>query len=180
MPEGKKSYAVNFILQDEQKTLNDKQIDAIMQKIIENLKKQLNAELRWFDHLTIYYLTIDMTEIELKERFKNFSIRIVKMVDSLPNTISGRAIGAQIVRSGTSPAANYRAACLAKSEKDFLNKLKMVEEELDETEHWMEVIAETEMIPQSRIELLRKECVELLKIIVSSIVSTRKHLNKTI
>ena len=56
----------------------------------------------------------------------------------------------------------------------------MVEEELDETEHWMEVIAETEMIPQSRIELLRKECVELLKIIVSSIVSTRKHLNKTI
>ncbi|MBR6494547.1 MAG: four helix bundle protein [Prevotella sp.] len=121
-----------------------------------------------------------MTEIELKERFKNFSIRIVKMVDSLPNTISGRAIGAQIVRSGTSPAANYRAACLAKSEKDFLNKLKMVEEELDETEHWMEVIAETEMIPQGRIELLRKECVELLKIIVSSIVSTRKHLNKTI
>ena len=51
------------------------------------------------------------------------------MVDSLPNTISARAIASQIVRSGTSPAANYRAACIGKSEKDFLNKLKMVEEE---------------------------------------------------
>ena len=83
-----------------------------------------------FDNLTIYYLTIDMTELELKERFKKFSIRIIKMVDSMPDTISGRAIGSQVVRSGTSPAANYRAACLGKSEKDFLNKLKMVEEEM--------------------------------------------------
>ena len=131
-----------------------------------------------FDHLTIYYLTIDMTESELKERLKSFSIRVVKMVDSLPNTISGRAIGTQIVRSGTSPAANYRAACLAKSEKDFLNKLKMVEEELDETCHWMEIITETGMLPQGRVELLQNECLELLKIIVSSIVSTRKHLNR--
>ena len=63
-----------------------------------------------------------MTEAELKERFKKFSIRIVKMVDSLPNTLSARAIGGQVVRSGTSPGANYRAACIAKSEKDFLNK----------------------------------------------------------
>ena len=131
-----------------------------------------------FDYLTIYYLTIDMTEGELKDRFKSFSIRIIKMVDSLPNTISGRAIGSQVVRSGTSPAANYRAACLAKSEKDFLNKLKMVEEELDETSHWLEIIFESELLPQSRVEPLRCECIELLKIIVSSIVSTRKHLNE--
>ena len=61
------------------------------------------------------------------------------MIDGLPNTISGRAIGSQIVRSGTSPAANYRAACIGKPERDFLNKLKMVEEELDETLHWLEV-----------------------------------------
>lgn len=64
------------------------------------------------------------------------------MVDKLPNTISGRAIGAQIVRSGTSPGAkNYRAACRAKSDKDFVNKLKIVEEELDETEYWIEIIS---------------------------------------
>ncbi len=121
-----------------------------------------------------------MTEEILKQRLKDFSIRIIKMVDGLPNTISGRAIGSQIVRSGTSPAANYRAACIGKSERDFLNKLKMVEEELDETLHWLEVIMETELLPKNRIELLYEENKELLKIIVSSIISTRKHLNRTI
>ena len=117
-----------------------------------------------------------MTELELKDRFKKFSIRIINMVDSMPDTISGRAIGSQVVRSGTSPAANYRAACLGKSEKDFLNKLKMVEEELDETSHWLEVIMETGMLPENRVKPLHTECVELLKIIISSVVSTRKHL----
>ena len=122
-------------------------------------------------------MTIAMTEQELRERFKKFSIRIIKMVDSMPNTISGRAIASQIVRSGTSPAANYRAACIGKSNRDFLNKLKMVEEELDETIHWMEIIMETEMLPKNRVQPLYDECVALLKIIVSSIVSTRKFLN---
>lgn len=100
------------------------------------------------------------------------------MVDSMPNTISGRAIAAQVIRSGTSPAANYRAACIGKSEKDFLNKLKMVEEELDETCHWLEVIMESEMLPRNRVEPLFDECGELLRIIVSSIISTRKHLSQ--
>ena len=118
-----------------------------------------------------------MTELELKERFKKFSIRIIKMVDSMPDTISGRAIGSQVVRSGTSPAANYRAACLGKSEKDFLNKLKMVEEELDETSHWLDVIIETGMLPENRVKPLYEECTELLRIIISSIISTRKHLD---
>lgn len=118
-----------------------------------------------------------MTEEELKERFKQFSIRIIKMVDSLPNTVSGRAIGSQVVRSGTSPAANYRAACIGKSEKDFLNKLKMVEEELDETSHWLEIIMETGMLPKSRLQQLEEECTELYRIIVKSIISTRKHLS---
>ncbi len=96
----------------------------------------------------------------------------------MPNTVSGRAVASQIVRSGTSPAANYRAACIGKSEKDFLNKLKMVEEELDETCHWLEVIMESEMLPRERVSPLHAECKELLSIIVSSIVSTRKHLSQ--
>ena len=107
-----------------------------------------------------------MTEEELKQRFKKFSVRIIKMVDCMPNTISGRTIANQIVRSGTSPAANYRAACIGKSNKDFLNKLKMVE-----------IIIETEMLPESRVQPLHDECIALLKIIVSSIVSTRRFLN---
>ena len=117
-----------------------------------------------------------MTELELKLRFRSFSNRIVRMVDAMPNTISSVAIAKQIVRSGTSPYANYRAACLGKSDKDFLNKLKMVEEELDETLHWLELIMEGGLLPQSRIQPLYDECTELLKITVSSIVSTRKYL----
>ena len=112
----------------------------------------------------------------MKERFKCFSVRVIKMVDSMPSTLSGKAIGSQLVRSGTSPAANYRAACIAKSEKDFLNKLKMVEEELDETCHWMEIVMDTNMLPQTRVLPLYDECKELLSIIIRSIVSTRKHL----
>ena len=62
-----------------------------------------------------------MTKEELKERFRDFSLRILRMVDAMPHTVSSLAIAKQIVRSGTSPAANYRAACYAKSSKDFVN-----------------------------------------------------------
>lgn len=80
-----------------------------------------------------------MNKDELRERMTDFAVRIVRMVDSMPSTVAGLAIARQIVRSGTSPSANYRAACLAKSDKDFINKLKMVEEELDETCHWLDI-----------------------------------------
>lgn len=81
-----------------------------------------------------------MNRDDMKNRLKMFAVRIIRLVDKLPNTSAGRAIGNQIVRSGTSPGANYRAACVGKSDKDFLNKLKMVEEELDETAYWLELI----------------------------------------
>lgn len=118
-----------------------------------------------------------MDKVELRIRLKDFAIRIIKMVDSMPRTIAADAIGRQVVRSGTSPSANYRAALLAKSDKDFLNKLKMVEEELDETLHWIEIIMETEMINTEKMNNIHQECHELLKIIVSTIVTTRKKLN---
>ena len=102
------------------------------------------------------------------------------MVDCMPHRISSMAIAKQIVRSGTSPAANYRAACLEKSDKDFLNKLKMVEEELDETIHLLEIIAESEMIPANKLLGLQQEAHELYKIIVSSIVTTRNRLAKEV
>ena len=110
-----------------------------------------------------------MQEEELKERFRQFSLRIIRMVDAMPHTISSLAIAKQVVRSGTSPAANYRAACLAKSEKDFVNKLKIVEEEIDETAHWLDIIMETEMLPKSRVQPLYDECLELCKITTKSI-----------
>lgn len=98
------------------------------------------------------------------------------MVDVMPNRISSLAIAKQIVRSGTSPAANYRAACIAKSDKDFLNKLKIVEEELDETLHWLAIIIETEMLPVNRMISIYSECEELLRITTKSIITMRDKL----
>lgn len=117
-----------------------------------------------------------MTKEELKERYRQFSIRIVKMVNAMPNTIAGNAIARQIVRSGTSPAANYRAACIAKSEKDFINKLKMVEEELDETCHWLSIIIDTDILPAYKVQPLYEEGLELVRITTKSIKSTKSRL----
>jgi four helix bundle protein len=117
-----------------------------------------------------------MTKEELKERFRQFSLRIINLVNNMPNNIAGNAIAKQIVRSGTSPAANYRAACLAKSDKDFLNKLKMVEEEIDETQHWLSIIMDTGMISKERVLLLYEESIELNRIIVKSIISTKSRI----
>ena len=94
----------------------------------------------------------------------------------MPDTISSVAIAKQIVRSGTSPYANYRAACLGKSDKDFLNKLKMVEEELDETGQWLELIMDTEKLPRHRVESIYNESQELQKIIASSILTMKRKL----
>ena len=113
-----------------------------------------------------------MTREEMKNRLKVFAVRVIKLVDKLPNTPAGRAIGNQVVRSGTSPGANYRAACIGKSDKDFLNKLNMVEEELDETAYWLELIMELELLQD-----LHHENKELVSIIVKSIITMRNKQN---
>jgi len=95
----------------------------------------------------------------------------------MPNNIAGNAIAKQIIRSGTSPAANYSAACIAKSNKDFLNKLKMVEEEIDETAHWLSVIMDAELLPASKVGDLYDESLELKKIIVRSIKTIRQTID---
>lgn len=108
-----------------------------------------------------------MREDELKKRLKNFAIRILKLIDSLPNTIAGRTIGNQLARSGTSTAANYRAACRGKSRADFTAKLGIVEEEA-ESEFWLEMIIETKMLKASLVEPLRQEASEIVAMMVSS------------
>ncbi len=118
-----------------------------------------------------------MNAIELKKRLQGFALRIIKLTEKLPNNITGRTLGNQIIRSGTSPGANYRAACLGKSDKDFLNKLKMVEEELDETLYWLELIILSDLIKENLLSDLITENHELLKIIVSSIVTMKKKIN---
>ena len=118
-----------------------------------------------------------MNKDELRERMSDFAVRIIKMVDALPPSISGNAVARQIIRSGTSPSANYRAACLAKSDKDFVNKLKMVEEDLDETCHWLDIIMRSQMMKETRLKPLYQECCELTNIIAKSIVTVKSRMS---
>jgi len=77
-----------------------------------------------------------MNETELKNRTKQFALRVLKLVAALPKTTDGRALGNQLVRSGTSVGANYRAACRVKSTADFISKMGTVGEEADESGYW--------------------------------------------
>ena len=92
----------------------------------------------------------------------------MKLVNALPNTTVARAVGSQLVRSGTSVGANYRAACRARSKAEFISKLGTVEEEADESAFWMELILEEHLLPQKRVEELLGEANELVAIIAAS------------
>ena len=110
-----------------------------------------------------------MTEDELKARTKAFALRTMRLVDTLPNTRTGRAIGNQLVRSGTSVGANYRSACRARSKADFAAKLGIVVEEADESAYWLELIIDGELLPKKKVVLLLKEANELTAIVVASV-----------
>ena len=120
-----------------------------------------------------------MTENELKQRTKKFALRILKLVASLPNTTIGRAIGGQLVRAGTSVGANYRATCRARSKKDFISKLGIVEEETDESAFWLELIIEGKILKKSLVESLLKEANEILAIIISSRITASGNNSKS-
>jgi four helix bundle protein len=114
-----------------------------------------------------------MDEKTFKERTKKLAVQIIKQVDNLPNSRSTNAIANQLVRSGTSIGANYRAACRAKSTPDMINKIKIVEEESDETAYWLELLIEAGIIPQTQIAEIYKETNEILAMTVSSIKTLR-------
>ena len=109
-----------------------------------------------------------MTTDELKQRTKNFAVRVTRLVDALPNTVKGRAIANQIIRSATSVAANYRAACCARSRAEFIAKIGVVKEEADETAFWLELIVDTDVCGQSQTEPLLNEAGELVAIMAAS------------
>jgi four helix bundle protein len=115
-----------------------------------------------------------MTKGELQERLKQFAIAIVKFGENLPDSAGMRTVKNQIVRSGTSSAANYRAACRAKSTADYIYKMGIVEEELDETEFWLEFTVGLSENHRAIVAPLWKEGNELLSIVIASIVTTKK------
>ncbi len=114
-------------------------------------------------------------EQELKLRSKRFALDIMSLVDALPKTISAIAIGKQIVRSGMSVGANYRAACRGRSKAEFIAKLGIVVEEADETCFWLELIIEGNLLPENRVRPLLKEANELTAIFVSSIKTSQRN-----
>jgi four helix bundle protein len=117
-----------------------------------------------------------MNKTELKKRLFDFAVEIVFYTEILPNKRAFEIFKKQIIRSGSSSAANYRAACRAKSTADFINKLKIVEEELDETMFWLEIISAVEKTQTAENLKLFKEADELLSIIVKSIITSRNNL----
>jgi four helix bundle protein len=121
-----------------------------------------------------------MNADDLKKRTKQFALRVLKLVAALPNTVAGRAIGGQLVRSGTSVGSNYRAACRGRSRAEFVAKLGVVEEEADESAYWMEMIIEGELLKQRQVEPLLKEANELAKIMAKSRISASTVLAKTV
>lgn len=118
-----------------------------------------------------------MTSDELKARTMKFSLMIIDLVEKLPNSISSRAIANQVVRSGMSVGANYRAVCRARSDREFIAKMTIVIEEADETLFWIEIIQEKKWTDYSELNLIWKEGNELTAIFVSTIKKVKARLN---
>lgn len=112
---------------------------------------------------------------DLKERTKSFALRIIGLVDGLPTSRTAEVIGRQLLRSGTSVGANYRAACRAKSVADFIAKMGIVEEEADECIYWMELLTEANIFPLAKLQPLMTEANELVAITVASIKTAKEN-----
>ena len=112
-------------------------------------------------------------EPDLRIRTKQLALRVIQLVETLPQSETGRVIGRQLLRCGTSVGANYRAAKRAKSRADMLNKLKIVEEEADETLYWLELLVDANLVATDKLRPLMREVEEVLAMTVSSIKTLR-------
>ena len=109
-----------------------------------------------------------MTPDDLKKRTKQFGLRIIKLVESLPNSKAANVIGNQLLSCATSVGSNYRSACRARSKKDFISKIGIVEEEADESAYWLEVLIEAGIVRPKQVAELLAEANELTAIMASS------------
>ena len=114
-----------------------------------------------------------MTREEMKKPTQTYASRVVKLCASLPDNWLAQTLGRQLLRGGTSVGANYRAVCRAKSSADFINKLRIVEEECDESLFWMELLVENNLMQPARLKALMQEADEILAIVVASAKTSR-------
>lgn len=115
---------------------------------------------------------------DFRERTFQFGIRCVRLVESLPKSMSAQTIGRQLLRAGASVGANYRAAVRGRSRADFVSRMGIVEEECDEALYWIDVLVELDVTSSKRVEQLRAEANEIIAITVSSIKTARKGARK--
>ena len=111
---------------------------------------------------------------DLKKRTKAFALRIIRLYASLPNSTAAQVLGKQVLRSGTSVGAHYREAHRARSTAEFISKLEVAVQELDETFYWLELLEEGTIVSSASLTNLKAEAEELIAIFVSS-VRTAKH-----
>jgi len=116
-----------------------------------------------------------MNAEDMKQRTSALAIRVIRLVESLPNGAASRTIGAQLLRSATSVGANYRAACRARSRADFIAKMGIVEEEADETICWLELLAESGIVEAPRLADLARETSEILAMTIASKKTARRN-----
>lgn len=109
-----------------------------------------------------------MNQDELKTRTKQFGLRVMKLVDTLPKTTAGRVLGNQLIRSGTSVGANYRAACRSRSQAEFIAKIGTVAEEADESAFWLELIMDGGLLKPELVSPLHHKAEELTAIFTAS------------
>ena len=114
-----------------------------------------------------------MTEEEFKTRTKQIALRVIRLVNALTRSGVSGVIGNQLLRSGTSVGANYRGACRGKSRADVINKLAIVEEEADESLYWIDLLIESEIVPEKKLRPLAKEINEIVRMTVASIQTLR-------
>ncbi|MDO8679402.1 MAG: four helix bundle protein [Acidobacteriota bacterium] len=115
-----------------------------------------------------------MTPKELKDRTKRFAVDVIGLCRELPPTLDGRRLGQQLIDSGTSVAANYRASCRARSRAEFISKLGIVLEEADESLFWLELMIDSHLVTAARTEKLLKEADELTAIFVASLKTAKR------
>jgi four helix bundle protein len=114
-----------------------------------------------------------MARTDLQARTKAFALRVVKLADALPRRPSGSAIAYQLARSGTSVASNYRAACVARSKREFIAKLCIVCEEIDETQGWLDMVSELSLVRPQRLVAIRDEARQLTAIFITARKTSR-------
>ena len=117
-----------------------------------------------------------MNSTEFQDKSKRLGLHVIRFVEILPQNYTSRVIVNQILRCALSVGANYRAVCRAKSDKDFINKMKIVEEECDETIYWLEIIEESGLAKIEVVTPLKREAKEILAMIVASINTMSKNL----